>query len=126
MDDAISIGTVRERTSRVSQVVTLVAVALPPLGLAAAMGVLWDVAFHWSDLAILSGMYVLCAFGTTIGFHRSFTHQAFKARAPVKALLAVLGCMTMQVPLTQWVTDHRKHHALSDKEGDPHSPHVGH
>jgi len=32
----------------------------------------------------------------------------------------------MQGPLTQWVTDHRKHHALSDKPGDPHSPHVGH
>jgi stearoyl-CoA desaturase (delta-9 desaturase) len=34
--------------------------------------------------------------------------------------------MTMQGPLIQWVTDHRKHHALSDREGDPHSPHVGH
>jgi stearoyl-CoA desaturase (Delta-9 desaturase) len=44
----------------------------------------------------------------------------------VKTALAVLGCMTMQGPLTQWVTDHRKHHALSDKPGDPHSPHVGH
>jgi stearoyl-CoA desaturase (Delta-9 desaturase) len=39
--------------------------------------------------------------------------------------LAILGCMTMQGPLTQWVTDHRKHHALSDREGDPHSPHAG-
>jgi fatty-acid desaturase len=29
-------------------------------------------------------------------------------------------------PLTQWVTDHRKHHALSDRPGDPHSPHAGH
>ena len=44
----------------------------------------------------------------------------------MKATLAILGCMTMQGPLTQWVTDHRKHHALSDKPGDPHSPHVGH
>ena len=34
--------------------------------------------------------------------------------------------MTMQGPITQWVTDHRKHHAMSDQEGDPHSPHVGH
>ena len=123
---ALPVGTVRTRTSRVSQVVTLIAVALPPLGLAAAMGALWDVAFHWSDLAIMGALYVLCAFGTTIGFHRYFTHQAFKARTPVKALLAILGCMTMQGPLTQWVTDHRKHHAFSDKDGDPHSPHAGH
>ena len=55
----------------------------------------------------------------------SRTRASRRAR-PVKAALAVLGCMTMQGPLTQWVTDHRKHHALSDKQGDPHSPHVGH
>ncbi len=28
--------------------------------------------------------------------------------------------------MISWVADHRKHHAFSDKEGDPHSPHVGH
>jgi stearoyl-CoA desaturase (Delta-9 desaturase) len=117
------VGTVRDGTSRISQVVTLVAVIVPPLGIASAAGLLWGVAFHWVDVAILVGFYVLCAFGTTIGFHRYFTHQGFKARTPVKAVLAILGCMTMQGPLLQWVTDHRKHHALSDKPGDPHTPH---
>ncbi len=125
-DIDIAIATVRTRTSRISQVVTMVAVIVPLIGVAAAMGLLWEVAFHWSDLAIMGAMYVVCAFGTTIGFHRYFTHKGFEARAPVRAALAILGCMTMQGPLTQWVTDHRKHHALSDKEGDPHSPHVGH
>jgi stearoyl-CoA desaturase (delta-9 desaturase) len=119
------LATVRDGTSRISQVVTLVAVIVPPLGVLAAMGVLWDVAFHPSDLALMVAMYVMCAFGITIGFHRYFTHRGFQTRAPVKALLAILGCMTMQGPLTQWVTDHRKHHAFSDHEGDPHSP-VGH
>ena len=90
------------------------------------MGLLWGVAFHWVDLVLLVGLYVLCAFGTTIGFHRYFTHRGFETRKPVEAALAILGCMTMQGPLTQWVTDHRKHHALSDQPGDPHSPHVGH
>jgi stearoyl-CoA desaturase (delta-9 desaturase) len=123
---AVRLATVRERTSRISQVVTVVAVLVPPLGVAAAVGLLWNVAFHPGDLVIMVGMYVLCAFGTTIGFHRYFTHRAFEARSPVKATLAILGCMTMQGPLTQWVTDHRKHHALSDREGDPHSPHAGH
>ena len=87
------------------------------------MGLLWGVAFHGYDLAIFAGLYVLCAFGTTIGFHRYFTHRGFEARLPVKIALGVLGCMTMQGPITQWVTDHRKHHALSDRDGDPHSPH---
>jgi stearoyl-CoA desaturase (delta-9 desaturase) len=118
-----AVGTVRPSTSRISQVVTLVAVVVPPLGLVLAMGLLWGIEFHWVDLALFAGMYVLCAFGTTIGFHRFFTHRGFETRAPIKALLAILGCMTMQGPVTQWVTDHRKHHALSDQPGDPHSPH---
>jgi stearoyl-CoA desaturase (delta-9 desaturase) len=120
------VGTVRARTSTISQVVTLVAVGVPPVGLLSAMGLLWGVEFHWTDLALLVGLYVLCAFGTTIGFHRYFTHRGFEAHPVVKGALAILGCMTMQGPITQWVTDHRKHHALSDQPGDPHSPHVGH
>jgi stearoyl-CoA desaturase (Delta-9 desaturase) len=120
------VGTVRPSTSRGSQVATVIAVVVPPLGIASAAGLLWGVAFHWVDIALLVGFYVACAFGTTIGFHRYFTHKGFETRTPVKALLAILGCMTMQGPLIQWVTDHRKHHALSDLPGDPHSPHVGH
>ena len=121
-----SVGTVASRTGRVSRIVTLVALVVPPLGIAIGAGELWGTAFHWVDVAVLVGFYVVCAFGTTIGFHRYFTHKGFEAHAPVKATLAVLGCMTMQGPLIQWVTDHRKHHALSDRPGDPHSPHVGH
>ena len=126
MDSSTQIATVRERTSSASQIVTLLAVAVPPIGLLSAMGILWGVAFHPLDLVLLAVLYVVCAFGTTIGFHRYFTHRGFQARTPVKAALAILGCMTMQGPLTQWVTDHRKHHALSDQDGDPHSPHAGH
>jgi stearoyl-CoA desaturase (Delta-9 desaturase) len=125
MKNAAPTATIRERTSLISQVVTLVAVVVPPLALVSAMGFLWGVGFHLRDLVLLLTMYVVCAFGTTIGFHRYFTHRGFETSGSIKAVLAVLGCMTMQGPLTQWVTDHRKHHALSDQPGDPHSPHVG-
>src|SRR4029077_3460719 len=37
-----------------------------------------------------------------------------------------LGSAAIEGPMISWVPDHRKHHAFSDKEGDPHSPHVGH
>ena len=99
---------------------------MPPLGLALAIGPALGRRASTGSTSPARRPYVLCAFGTTIGFHRYFTHRSFEARAPVKATLAILGCMTMQGPVTQWVTDHRKHHALSDKEGDPHSPHAGH
>jgi stearoyl-CoA desaturase (delta-9 desaturase) len=104
----------------------VVAIVLPLLGAGIAMWMLWGRAFRWVDVVLLVSLYTLCAFGTTIGFHRYFTHKGFEARMPVKVTLGILGCMTMQGPIIQWVTDHRKHHALSDKPGDPHSPHVGH
>ena len=78
------------------------------------------------DLVLLAGFYVACGLGITVGFHRLFTHKSFETSAPLRALWAILGSMAMQGPLTQWVTDHRKHHALSDRPGDPHSPHAGH
>ena len=35
----------------------------------------------------------------------------------------VFGSMAVQGPVMSWVADHRKHHAHTDQEGDPHSPH---
>jgi stearoyl-CoA desaturase (delta-9 desaturase) len=117
------VGTVRERTSLASRIVTLVAVAVPPLGVLSAIGLFWGVAVRPVDIGLLVVLYVACGLGITVGFHRLFAHKAFKTVPAVRAALAILGSMTVQGPLTQWVTDHRKHHALSDREGDPHSPH---
>jgi stearoyl-CoA desaturase (delta-9 desaturase) len=64
--------------------------------------------------------------GVTVGFHRLFTHRSFKARPAVRAILAVLGSVAVEGPVISWVADHRKHHAFSDRPGDPHSPHVDH
>ena len=122
----VAIGTVRERTSRASRVITLVAVLAPPLALLSAAGLLWGVAISWVDVALFGLFYVLCGLGTTVGYHRLFTHRSFETKRWLRATFAVLGSMTMQGPVTQWVTDHRRHHALSDQEGDPHSPHAGH
>ena len=104
---------------------TLVAVLVPPIGVLSAMGLLWGVAVRPVDVALLVVLYTACGLGITVGYHRLFSHRAFKATPAVRAALAILGSMTIQGPVTQWVTDHRKHHALSDREGDPHSPHAG-
>ena len=125
MTDA-AIATVRERTSRASQVVTLLAVGIPPLGLLSAVGLLWGVALSWVDVVLFVVLYVASALGNSVGFHRLFTHKSFETTVWLRGTFAILGSMAMQGPVTQWVTDHRKHHALSDVEGDPHSPHAGH
>jgi stearoyl-CoA desaturase (delta-9 desaturase) len=120
---AAPIATVRDRTSRLSQLVTLIAVAVPPLGIIFAINYLWNSAVRPIDVALLVVMYTLCGLGITVGFHRLFSHKSFTGVPAVRATFAILGCMAIQGPLTQWVTDHRRHHAFSDKEGDPHSPH---
>ena len=92
----------------------------------AAVVLLWNQAVSATDLAILTVMYLLTGLGVTVGYHRLLTHRAFQAPKPVEYAFAVLGTMAVQGPVISWVADHRKHHAHTDKEGDPHSPHVGH
>lgn len=118
------VGTVRARTSTVSRLVTVVAVAAPPIGLVAALVQLWGSRVGPLDLAVLVGFYTAGGLALSVGYHRLFAHRAFTAPPPVRALLAILGSITLQGPVTQWVTDHRKHHAFSDRPGDPHSPHT--
>ena len=64
--------------------------------------------------------------GITVGFHRHLTHRGFKAKPWLHGLLGILGSAAIEGPVISWVADHRKHHAFSDEEGDPHSPHVDH
>jgi stearoyl-CoA desaturase (delta-9 desaturase) len=104
--------------------INLIGVFLPVLSLAAGVVLLWGKAVDLADLALLAAMYVLTAFGITVGFHRLFTHRSFAAVRPLQLTLAVLGQMAVQGPIIDWVADHRKHHAHTDREGDPHSPHL--
>ena len=105
-------------------VAILLAVILPFLAVGAAAVFLWDWGFRWVDLGLLLGMYALTIMGVTVGFHRLFTHRAFRTNAVVQFVLGVLGSMSVQGPLLKWVAVHRRHHAHSDKSGDPHSPHL--
>jgi stearoyl-CoA desaturase (delta-9 desaturase) len=86
----------------------------------------WNEALRWSDVIVFAICYVATALGVTVGFHRLFTHRAFKAKQSVRGALAILGSAAIEGPVISWVADHRKHHAFSDVEGDPHSPHVEH
>ncbi len=102
------------------------AVIVPFLATLAAIVLLWNSLVSPADLAIAATMYLLTALGITVGFHRLLTHRSFQTSKPVEYAFAVLGSMAVQGPVISWVADHRKHHAHTDEEGDPHSPHVGH
>jgi stearoyl-CoA desaturase (Delta-9 desaturase) len=106
--------------------ITALVTAIPILALGLVAWQLWNEALHWSDLVVFGIFYVLCGLGVTVGFHRLFTHRSFATKPWLRFLFAALGSAAIEGPVISWVADHRKHHAFSDKEGDPHSPHVGH
>ncbi len=97
-------------------------VVLPLLALVAALPLAWGWGLSWLDVGLSIGFYHLTGLGVTVGFHRYFTHGAFKARRVLRVALAVAGSLALQGTVTGWVADHRRHHAFADKEGDPHSP----
>jgi stearoyl-CoA desaturase (delta-9 desaturase) len=106
--------------------VNMAAVLVPFLAVAVAVPILWGEWVGWSDIAVFVLMYLVSGIGVTVGFHRMLTHRAFQTHRVTRYIFAILGSYSVQGPVIDWVADHRKHHAHTDVEGDPHSPHVGH
>jgi len=111
--------------TKTEKAANLGAVVVPFLALIAAISLFWNRLVSPADLAIAAVMYLLTAIGITVGFHRLLTHRSFQTSKGIEYGFAVLGSMAVQGPVISWVADHRKHHAHTDVEGDPHSPHVG-
>jgi stearoyl-CoA desaturase (Delta-9 desaturase) len=112
--------------TRLERNVNIAAVLVPFLGVIAGAALAWERFLSPRDVAVFALMYMLTAIGVTVGFHRLLTHRAFQTRGWLRHTLAVLGSMSLQGPVIDWVADHRKHHTFTDEEGDPHSPHAGH
>ena len=82
--------------------------------------------FTWSGLAALVLLHWFAgSLGICLGYHRLLTHSGMKTYPWVRYLFASIGSFAGEGSPLDWVADHRKHHAHSDQEGDPHSPHEG-
>jgi stearoyl-CoA desaturase (delta-9 desaturase) len=76
----------------------------------------------WISLALCAGLYFIRMFGITAGYHRYFSHRAYKTSRIFQFILAWLGCSALQKGPLWWASNHRRHHKHSDQEEDPHSP----
>src|SRR6202035_1336986 len=99
---------------------------VPPALVVLAGWPLWNRALHLRDIVLLVLLYIPIGLGVTVGFHRLLTHRSFKTSPAMRGLFGILGTMSIEGPVISWVADHRKHHAYTDRVGDPHSPHVDH
>jgi len=97
-------------------IVTWIA-AVHVLALVAPFFFSWPALFTCIILAFVTGSLGVC-----MGYHRLLTHQSFQTYRPIRWLLAFLGGLSGEGSALTWVAQHRKHHAFSDIEGDPHSP----
>jgi stearoyl-CoA desaturase (delta-9 desaturase) len=98
---------------------------LPFAAFVVAVVLLWNSLVGWVDIAVLALLYVASGLGVTVGYHRLLTHRSFATFHAVELTFAVLGSLAFQGSVVDWVSDHRKHHAFADHDGDPHSPHTG-
>ncbi len=109
--------------SKLDHAANIVAMTVPVGLLAYAAFRAWGGSLRWTDLVVLAVLYSLTGIGVTVGFHRLFTHRSFKTGRALRFALGALGSAAIEGPLIEWVSNHRKHHHLSDEPGDPHSPH---
>ena len=99
-------------------------VVAPWIALVAGIVLTWNtsIRFDWTQAALFVAFYLFTGLGITVGFHRYFTHGAFKTGRGMKIMLALAGTMGVEGAPIRWVADHRRHHQFADEENDPHSP----
>jgi fatty-acid desaturase len=82
--------------------------------------------FSWpAFVTFLALHFVTACLGITLGFHRLLTHGSLAVPRPLMYFFSMCGMLSAEGSPMMWVANHRKHHALSDEEGDPHSPNDG-
>jgi stearoyl-CoA desaturase (delta-9 desaturase) len=97
---------------------------LPFLGTLLALGLLAYRPIGAVEVSLFVAMWLITGLGLTVGYHRLFTHRAFSTSSGMSVALLVMGSMAGRGPMLSWVAMHRRHHELSDHEGDLHSPNL--
>jgi stearoyl-CoA desaturase (delta-9 desaturase) len=97
-------------------------IVLPLAAVAFAGVIFWNHGVGWLDLGMAVFMYVFTGLGLSVGFHRLFSHRSFVPARWLKVTLAIAGTMGIEGSAISWVSQHRRHHAFTDRPGDPHSP----
>lgn len=76
------------------------------------------------SLVVAAILLTVAIFSTTIYLHRTATHKALTLNPVVEFMFRLALFFTTGISTREWVAVHRKHHAFTDENGDPHSPHI--
>tara|TARA_B100001123_G_scaffold261162_1_gene290945 strand:- start:3422 stop:4585 length:1164 start_codon:yes stop_codon:yes gene_type:complete len=75
----------------------------------------WD----WFLFGLFLVTYALTGLSITVGYHRLFSHKAFKAKWPVRFFTVIFGAAAFENSVLEWASDHRRHHKHVDTDDDP-------
>ncbi|KAL1722203.1 hypothetical protein EV715DRAFT_270635 [Schizophyllum commune] len=80
--------------------------------IAALIGVYYypPTAVPWQTLVFAFLTWQLADFGITMGYHRLYSHRAYRAALGVRVVLALLGTIAFQGSIKWWCLRHRLHH----------------
>ena len=78
--------------------------------------------FHWYYLVTCLALLGVRMFFVTAGYHRYFSHRAFKTSRAFQFVIAFMAMSSAQKGVLWWAAHHRHHHRHSDQELDLHSP----
>lgn len=81
--------------------------------------------FVWSQVALAVVFYFVTGMSITGGYHRLFSHRAYKANNFVKLMYLLFGAATFQNSALKWCADHRIHHNHVDGDKDPYNINKG-
>jgi len=79
------------------------------------------VRFSWATLGMGLGMYFLCSLSISGGYHRLFSHRAYRSSGVVRLFYILFGAASFQSSVLNWASDHRDHHAQTDSHDDPYN-----
>lgn len=79
------------------------------------------VSAQWKTIACAYILYVMGGLGITAGAHRLWAHRAYKAKWPLRVILACMQSLAFENSIYEWSRDHRVHHKCSETDGDPHN-----
>jgi stearoyl-CoA desaturase (delta-9 desaturase) len=80
---------------------------------------------HWGEWVVFLAMVVVVGMSVTCGYHRLFSHRAYRARWPVRLFMLCFGAASFENSALQWASDHRVHHRMVDQPGDPYNSRKG-
>jgi len=83
---------------------------------------LFNNTFTWADVGVISCVFFFMnPLGIAVAYHRYWSHRSFEFRNKFFLYLCTIPPLVSgSGSILGWVGIHRKHHAHSDKPGDPH------